>query len=132
MIFRSGFSTAEQVSELAGRGIGMDVVANEVRQIGGSVSAASEAGKGARFTIRIPLSLTVMQAIMVRAGDRQFAIPLQAVRGVTRILADEWLREIETVDPKPGICRRSLPAAGTGTAARHGLPKKSAVAPCRC
>ena len=99
MVFRSGFSTAEQISELAGRGIGMDVVANEVRQIGGSVSAASEAGQGARFTIRIPLSLTVMQAITVRAGDRQFAIPLQAVRGVTRILADEWLREIETTDP---------------------------------
>ena len=99
MIFRSGFSTAEQVSELAGRGIGMDVVANEVRQIGGSVTAQTEAGKGARFIIRIPLSLTVMQAIMVRASDRQFAIPLQAVRGVTRVLADEWLREIESTEP---------------------------------
>lgn len=99
MIFRSGFSTAEQVSELAGRGIGMDVVANEVRQIGGSVTAQTEAGKGARFVIRIPLSLTVMQAIMVRASDRQFAIPLQAVRGVTRVLADEWLREIESTEP---------------------------------
>ncbi len=99
LIFQSGFTTAEQVSELAGRGIGMDVVANEVRQIGGSVSAQSETGKGAQFIIRIPLSLTVMQAIMVRAADRQFAIPLQAVRGVTRILADEWLREIDTPDP---------------------------------
>ena len=99
MIFRSGFTTAEQVSEISGRGIGMDVVANEVRQIGGSVSAQSKAGQGALFTIRIPLSLTVMQAIMVRAADRQFAIPLQAVRGVTRVLADEWLREIETPEP---------------------------------
>ncbi|MCC5864854.1 MAG: Hpt domain-containing protein [Wenzhouxiangella sp.] len=99
MIFRSGFSTAEQVSEISGRGIGMDVVANEVRQIGGSVSAQSKTGQGALFTIRIPLSLTVMQAIMVRAADRQFAIPLQAVRGVTRVLADEWLREIETPEP---------------------------------
>ncbi len=99
MIFRSGFSTAKQVSELAGRGIGMDVVANEVRQIGGSVSAHAERGKGTEFVIRIPLSLTVMQAIMVRASDRQFAIPLQSVRGVTRILADEWLREIESTEP---------------------------------
>ncbi|MFU8830845.1 MAG: Hpt domain-containing protein [Wenzhouxiangella sp.] len=99
VIFRPGFTTADQVSELSGRGIGMDVVANEVRQIGGSVSASTEAGKGARFTIRIPLSLTVMQAIMVRAGDRHFSIPLQAVRGVTRILASEWLREIEGTDP---------------------------------
>ncbi len=99
VIFRPGFTTADQVSELAGRGIGMDVVANEVRQIGGSVTASTEAGKGARFTIRIPLSLTVMQAIMVRAGDRHFSIPLQAVRGVTRILASEWMREIEGTDP---------------------------------
>ncbi len=100
IIFRPGFTTADQVSELSGRGIGMDVVANEVRQIGGSVSASTEPGKGARFTIRIPLSLTVMQAIMVRAGDRHFSIPLQAVRGVTRILASEWLREIEGDAPR--------------------------------
>ncbi|MEN1729127.1 MAG: chemotaxis protein CheW, partial [Pseudomonadota bacterium] len=99
MIFQSGFSTADQVSELAGRGIGMDVVANEVRQIGGSVSAQSNSGQGALFIIRIPLSLTVMQAIMVRASDRQFAIPLQSVRGVTRILADEWSRAIQDSEP---------------------------------
>ncbi|QKK03647.1 MAG: response regulator [Pseudomonadota bacterium] len=99
LIFRPGFSTAREVSELAGRGIGMDVVASEVRQIGGSVSAASQPGQGARFTIRIPLSLTVMQAIMVRVADRQFAIPLQAVRGVTRMLANEWRHQIQTSDP---------------------------------
>jgi chemosensory pili system protein ChpA (sensor histidine kinase/response regulator) len=99
LIFRPGFSTATQVSQLAGRGIGMDVVANEVRQIGGSVDARTEAGQGTRFTIRIPLSLTVMQAIMVRVADRQFAIPLQAVRGVTRMLASEWQRQIESVEP---------------------------------
>jgi chemosensory pili system protein ChpA (sensor histidine kinase/response regulator) len=109
MIFRPGFSTAEKVSELAGRGIGMDVVANEVRQIGGSVSAQSEKGKGARFTIRIPLSLTVMQAIMVRASDRHFAIPLQAVRGVTRILANEWLREIESSEPQQEYAGEQYP-----------------------
>ncbi len=99
LIFRPGFSTAEQVSQLAGRGIGMDVVSNEVRQIGGSVDAHTDSGKGTRFTIRIPLSLTVMQAIMVRVADRQFAIPLQAVRGVTRMLASEWQRQIESMEP---------------------------------
>ncbi len=109
MIFRSGFSTAEQVSELAGRGIGMDVVANEVRQIGGSVAARSQSGSGAHFTIRIPLSLTIMQAIMVRASDRHFAIPLQAVRGVTRILAEEWQRQIESTDPHQDYAGESYP-----------------------
>ncbi len=109
MIFQSGFSTAEQVSELAGRGIGMDVVANEVRQIGGSVTAQSSQGEGALFVIRIPLSLTVMQAIMVRASDRQFAIPLQSVRGVTRILADEWSRAIEGPEPTQEYAGDSYP-----------------------
>jgi chemosensory pili system protein ChpA (sensor histidine kinase/response regulator) len=109
MIFHAGFSTATEVSELAGRGIGMDVVSNEVRQIGGSVSAHSEPGKGAMFVIRIPLSLTVMQAIMVRASDRHFAIPLQAVRGVTRILADEWLREIESPEPQQDYAGEHYP-----------------------
>jgi chemosensory pili system protein ChpA (sensor histidine kinase/response regulator) len=109
MIFHAGFSTATEVSELAGRGIGMDVVSNEVRQIGGSVSAHSESGKGAMFVIRIPLSLTVMQAIMVRASDRHFAIPLQAVRGVTRILADEWLREIDTPEPQQDYAGEQYP-----------------------
>jgi len=109
MIFRSGFSTAAQVSELAGRGIGMDVVANEVRQIGGSVTAQSRPGEGALFVIRIPLSLTVMQAIMVRASDRQFAIPLQSVRGVTRILADEWLRAVEGPEPVQEYAGDSYP-----------------------
>jgi chemosensory pili system protein ChpA (sensor histidine kinase/response regulator) len=109
MIFHSGFSTAEQVSELSGRGIGMDVVANEVRQIGGSVSAQSNPGQGALFTIRIPLSLTVMQAIMVRAADRQFAIPLQSVRGVTRILAQEWSRAIEDPEPAQQYAGESYP-----------------------
>jgi chemosensory pili system protein ChpA (sensor histidine kinase/response regulator) len=99
LIFRPGFSTAKQVSQLAGRGIGMDVVANEVRQIGGGVDAHTDAGKGTRFTIRIPLSLTVMQAIMVRVAERQFCIPLQAVRGVTRMLTSEWQRQIGSDEP---------------------------------
>src|SRR5690625_2487230 len=99
LIFRPGFSTAEEVSELAGRGIGMDVVASEVRQIGGSVSASTETGRGAMFTVRIPLSLTVMQAIMVRVSDRQFAIPLQAVRGVSRMLPAQWEQLIQSDEP---------------------------------
>ncbi len=109
LIFRPGFSTAKQVSQLAGRGIGMDVVSNEVRHIGGSVDATTDAGKGTRFTIRIPLSLTVMQAIMVRVADRQFAIPLQAVRGVTRMLASEWQRQIESMEPHQEYAGENYP-----------------------
>ena len=95
VIFQPGFSTAEEVSELAGRGVGMEVVASETRQIGGRISVSSEPGRGARFEMRIPLSLAVMQAIFVLAGERSFAIPLQAVRGVARISPDEWQQALE-------------------------------------
>lgn len=90
IIFQTGFSTAEAVSELSGRGVGMDVVASEIRQVGGRISVQTETGKGTRFTLRIPLSLAVMQAIFVQAGERLFSIPLQAVRGVAKIRPAEW------------------------------------------
>ncbi|MCA1779651.1 MAG: response regulator, partial [Xanthomonadaceae bacterium] len=90
VIFQTGFTTAEVVSELSGRGVGMDVVSNEIRQIGGRIQVESEAGLGTTFTMRIPLSLAVMQAIFVDVAERLFAIPLQAVRGVARISPAEW------------------------------------------
>ncbi|MBY6204754.1 Hpt domain-containing protein [Halomonas denitrificans] len=90
IIFQTGFSTAEAVSELSGRGVGMDVVASEIRQVGGRINVQTETGKGTRFTLRIPLSLAVMQAIFVEAGERLFSIPLQAVRGVAKIRPAEW------------------------------------------
>ncbi|MGB0513741.1 MAG: hybrid sensor histidine kinase/response regulator [Wenzhouxiangellaceae bacterium] len=95
VIFTTGFTTAEEVSELAGRGVGMDVVSSEVRQIGGRISVDSESGQGTRFTLRIPLSLAVMQAIFVHAGERLFAMPLQAVKGVARIRPDEWREALD-------------------------------------
>lgn len=90
IIFKTGFSTAEAVSELSGRGVGMDVVGSEIRQVGGRINVRTETGKGTRFTLRIPLSLAVMQAIFVQAGERLFSIPLQAVRGVAKIRPAEW------------------------------------------
>jgi len=90
VIFQTGFSTADEVSELAGRGVGMDVVSSEVRQIGGRIAVDTTAGQGTCFTLRIPLSLAVMQAIFVHAGERLFAIPLQAIRGVARVSPAEW------------------------------------------
>src|SRR6056297_2150617 len=95
IIFQTGFSTAAEVSELSGRGVGMDVVSSEVRQIGGRIAVTSEPGRGTRFTLRIPLSLAVMQAIFVYAGERLFSIPLQAVRGVARIRPGEWREALD-------------------------------------
>jgi len=78
-ILMSGFSTAEQVTQLSGRGVGMDVVHNEVKQLGGSMSVDSERGVGTTFIIRLPLTLSIAQALMIFVGEQMFAIPLASV-----------------------------------------------------
>jgi chemosensory pili system protein ChpA (sensor histidine kinase/response regulator) len=90
MILSSGFSTSKTVTALAGRGVGMDVVNSEIKQVGGSVEIESEQGKGSCFTIRIPFSLAVMQAIGVMAGEHRYLIPVASVAGVTRIMPAEY------------------------------------------
>jgi chemosensory pili system protein ChpA (sensor histidine kinase/response regulator) len=89
-ILESGFSTATTVTGLAGRGVGMDVVSNEVKQIGGSMEIKSVAGKGTCFTLRIPFSLAVMQAIGVTVGKRPFLVPLNSVGGVARMMPADY------------------------------------------
>ncbi|HSR64014.1 MAG TPA: response regulator, partial [Xanthomonadaceae bacterium] len=85
LIFEPGFSTATEVSRLAGRGVGMDVVASEVRQLGGALDIRSKQGEGTSFTIRLPQTLAVTQAVFVRIGETNFAVPIASVRGVGRI-----------------------------------------------
>ncbi|MGC3962292.1 MAG: Hpt domain-containing protein [Rhodocyclaceae bacterium] len=79
LIFEPGFSTAETVSGVAGRGVGMDVVKSETLAVGGRIDVASNAGQGARFMIRLPLTLAVTQALLVRTGGRTYAIPSNMV-----------------------------------------------------
>ena len=74
-IFATGFSTAENVSHLAGRGVGMDVVRNEIVSLGGRIDITSRAGGGTTFTIALPLTLAVTQAVMVTVGETTYAIP---------------------------------------------------------
>ncbi|OOG47947.1 Hpt domain-containing protein [Rhodanobacter sp. C01] len=85
LITQPGFSTASKVTQLAGRGVGMDVVANEIKQLGGSLSIDSEEGKGSTFVLRLPFTLAVTQAILVRIGEATFAIPMTSVQGVARV-----------------------------------------------
>ncbi|MFS8137310.1 MAG: response regulator, partial [Thermomonas sp.] len=89
LILEPGFSTAQTVSRLAGRGVGMDVVASEVRQLGGSLDISSIAGEGTMFTLRLPQTLAVTQAVFVKIGDTQYAVPIASVRGVGRITREE-------------------------------------------
>ncbi len=92
LILEPGFSTATEVSQLAGRGVGMDVVNNEVRQIGGSLEIASALAEGTRFTLHLPQNLAVTQAVFVQVGDNTFAVPVASVRAVSRIDRESYGR----------------------------------------
>jgi chemosensory pili system protein ChpA (sensor histidine kinase/response regulator) len=100
-ILRSGFSTADQLTQAAGRGIGMDVVANQVAKLGGTLSIASQRGKGTTFTLRLPFTLAVTQALIVRAGHELYALPLPTVEGIIRIARTEF--EERMARPEPSI-----------------------------
>lgn len=95
LIFHSGFSTADSVTGVAGRGVGMDVVRNEAANLGGRVHVDSTPGRGSRFLIHLPLTLAVTQAVLVRSGTRHFAIPSSMVAQV-RELKPEAVATIRT------------------------------------
>ena len=82
LIFRPGFSTKEQVSEVSGRGVGMDVVKNALEQIGGTVDIQSTVGGGTTVTLRLPLTLAIIPALLVRVAGRLFALPMHSVAEV--------------------------------------------------
>ncbi|WDY58470.1 hybrid sensor histidine kinase/response regulator [Pseudomonas sp. PSKL.D1] len=84
-ILRPGFSTAEKITQISGRGLGMDVVHEEVKQLGGSMSIESAPGKGARFLIRLPFTVSINRALMVHVGEEQYAIPLNTIEGIVRV-----------------------------------------------
>ena len=98
-ILESGFSTAESVNRLAGRGVGMDVVHNEIRQLGGSLQLDSTSGRGSRFTIRLPFTLAVTQAALIKIGETSFAVPISSVQGVGRIARDELEKQLASGRP---------------------------------
>ncbi|WP_201313668.1 Hpt domain-containing protein [Dyella sp. EPa41] len=99
LITQPGFSTASVVTQLAGRGVGMDVVANEIKQLGGALSIESTAGEGTTFVLRLPFTLAVTQAILVRIGEATFAIPMTSVQGVARISPSELAERVAEAEP---------------------------------
>jgi len=89
LIFMPGFSTAEEVTELSGRGIGMDVVRAEVQALGGRIESSSQAQVGTRFNLVLPLTTAVTQVVMVRVGKLSFGIPANLVEQVRRTPAED-------------------------------------------
>lgn len=85
LIFRAGFSTAAQVTDISGRGVGMDVVRRSIEQLGGAIEIETEIGNGTTFSIKLPLTLAIIQALLVEAGNEMYAIPISHISETIRI-----------------------------------------------
>lgn len=94
LIFHPGFSTAEKVTNISGRGVGMDAVQSKIANLGGTIELWSRPNKGTRFTIKLPLTLSIIQALMVRVGTETFAIPLDLVERVVIIKEEEVIQTV--------------------------------------
>ncbi|MGN6184301.1 MAG: chemotaxis protein CheA, partial [Thermoanaerobaculia bacterium] len=94
LLFTPGFSTASQVSEISGRGVGLDVVKRNIQELKGTIEVMSRPGEGSTFRISLPITLAIIQALIVQAGGEKFAIPLTSVEESLRI----YSRDIRTVE----------------------------------
>ncbi len=88
LIFAPGFSTAEQVTDVSGRGVGMDIVRTNIEKIGGSVHVQTHVGEGTTFVIKLPLTLAIIRALLVRVAEAVLTIPLSSVQETLRVRAD--------------------------------------------
>jgi chemosensory pili system protein ChpA (sensor histidine kinase/response regulator) len=105
IIFETGFSTADKVSQIAGRGVGLDVVRNDVSGLGGRVDLNSEFGKGSAFNVHLPVTLSVTQVLVVRSGDAVYALPVAMIEQAQKIKRLDLINaykagEIEWADKK--------------------------------
>lgn len=86
LLFQPSFSTADKITDVSGRGVGLDVVKTKIEALGGNISAKSVAGEGSTFTIQLPLTLAIIQALMVEVGKEKYAIPLGSINSIEDIL----------------------------------------------
>jgi two-component system, chemotaxis family, sensor kinase CheA len=79
LLFASGFSTADKISDISGRGVGLDVVKSKIQSLGGNVTIDSKLGQGTKFSVQLPLTLSIIAAMLIRLGDEKYAIPLSSI-----------------------------------------------------
>jgi len=103
LIFLAGFSTRDEVSDISGRGVGMDVVQSRIRELGGQIQVHSELGRGSRFSLRVPLTLAILPTLLVHAADDCYALPLARVQEVLHAPA----RTVNWFDGRAALDRRS-------------------------
>ncbi len=89
LLFRPSFSTADQISDVSGRGVGLDVVKTKIESLGGSIEARTVKGEGSTFTIQLPLTLAIIQALMVEVGTEKYAIPLGNINTIEDVMPNE-------------------------------------------
>ena len=94
LIFAAGFSTADKISNVSGRGVGLDVVKTKIESLSGTVEVNTEKDKGSSFIIRLPLTLAIIQALLVMVGEEKYAIPLNSIKEITNIDTND-IRNIE-------------------------------------
>lgn len=98
LIFQPGFSTAEKITDLSGRGVGMDVVKTNLQNIGGTINISSVYGKGTTFDIRLPMTLSIMQALIVKTGNICFAIPQFSISEVLSLQGENVYTDIKKIN----------------------------------
>ena len=121
LIFAPGFSSADQITDISGRGVGMDVVRTNIKNLKGSVSTYSEVGKGTRFTLSLPLTLAIIDALMVNVSGQMYAIPLDAVSETTKIEA----QRLTDVKGRKAVTLRGEVLGIVEMAEMLGLPRAS-------
>ncbi|RUM93722.1 MAG: hypothetical protein DSZ28_07030 [Thiothrix sp.] len=99
LIIKPGFTTAQEVSQIAGRGVGMDVVQNQIKHLNGVLDSSSRAGGGAIFRINLPFTLAINQALMVLAGTEKYAIPLDSIEGVMQVAGKSLAENLSSDNP---------------------------------
>ncbi len=124
LILRPGFSTADEVTELSGRGVGLDIVQSVLTRLKGTVQIETVAGRGTTFRLRLPLTLAIIRALMFRVDHRLFALPLNAIAEIARTVESE-IRQVEQYDVLqlrddvlPLLRLGSKPPSGPDTARR--------------
>lgn len=123
-ILQAGFSTAETITQISGRGVGMDVVHAEVKELGGSMIIDSTSGQGARFRIRLPFSVSVNRALMVQCGEEQYAVPLNSVEGIVRVMPSELEGWYQATPPRYQYGGRTYELRYLGELLNNGQPPK--------
>lgn len=129
-IFRPGFSTAQQITSVSGRGVGMDVVKTNIERIGGTIELRSKEGRGTTFTIKIPLTLAIVSALIVQAGGERFAIPQIGVVELVRVGDEhEGITRIEMIKDAPVLRLRDrlLPLVSLSTLLRLGETSQASL-----